>query len=245
MGEAVGEVAERPSLRVELLLEVRAEHAGLDAGEAGRCVHGEHSAKPRDVERDDRALLLRRSLEAARDAGPATERDEHRVGVQGGAHDRRHLVLVGRPDDDVREPAEVAATVPYEVTQALAARVDDAVERIGGDVAYRGLERGGQTWRQRRLGDVQTVEGGRLGDRAADVDVEVALQERPERRLVLVREGDALVSPPPPPHRGLPPPSVSVTAHDAPRTVGDHTRWRRTGSVRSGASFPLARLHEA
>jgi hypothetical protein len=78
---------------------------------------------------------LGRGLEAARDAGPAAERDEHRVGVQGGAHDRRHLVLVGRPDHHVREPPEIAATMPYEVTQALAAGVDHAVKRIGGDMA--------------------------------------------------------------------------------------------------------------
>ena len=89
-------------------------------------------------------------------------------------------------------------------------------------------------------GMLQAVERGRPRDRAADVDVEVALQERPERRLVLVREGDALVSPPPPPHRGLRPPSFSVTAHDAPPAVGDLTPWRRTGSVRrSGDADPF------
>ena len=153
MGEAVREVAERPSLRVELPLEVRAERADLDAGEAGRRVHREHAAKPRDVERDDRALLLRPGLEAARDAGPPAERDEHRVGLQSRTHDRCHLFLVGRPDDHVREPPEIAATVPHEITQALAAGVDHPVERISGHVAVAHcvLEGRRQARRQRRL----------------------------------------------------------------------------------------------
>ena len=154
MGEAVGEVAERPALRVELPLEVAGRGAGLDPGEARTGRRRRAPGPSRDeVERDDRAPLLRRSLEAAGDAGAAAERDEHRVGVERRAQDRRDLVLVGRPDDRVREPAEFAAAMPDEVAQALAAGVHHAVERIGRHeaVAHGLLERRTQVVAQLRL----------------------------------------------------------------------------------------------
>ena len=50
VGEAVGEVAERPALRVELLLERRAEHAGLDPGEARHVVDLEHAVHAAHVD---------------------------------------------------------------------------------------------------------------------------------------------------------------------------------------------------
>ena len=71
--------------------------------------------------------------------------------------------LVTGPHHDVGHPAEVAAALADEVAQALAARVDDAVERVVGDVllAHRALERGAQVVAQLRLGDVELVEGER------------------------------------------------------------------------------------
>jgi hypothetical protein len=127
------------------------------------------------------------------------------VGVDRGAHQRLELVLAGRADDRVGQPPDVAAAVPHQVAQALAARVDDAVERVGRDLlgADRVLQGGAQTGRQRRLRDGEVVEGDRAGRHALHVEVERPLDERPERGLVLVRERDSEVAPPPPLHRAL------------------------------------------
>ena len=59
------------------------------------------------------------------------------------------------------EPPELAAPVPHEVAQALAAGVDEAVEGIGRDVlgADGGLQGGAELGRHAGLGDAQIAEG--------------------------------------------------------------------------------------
>jgi hypothetical protein len=89
-----------------------------------------------------------------------------------------------------------------EVAQALAARVHHAVERVGGDLAGRALERRRELGRQRRRGHRQRLEANRARGLALDVEVELLSQERRERRLVAVRERDLVLSPTPPLHRG-------------------------------------------
>ncbi len=82
--------------RVELLLELRAEHAGLHAREARPAsISSTRSMRPRST-RDDRAVLAGGRLEAAGDVRAAAERDDDRVGVERGAQDRRDLRLVAR-----------------------------------------------------------------------------------------------------------------------------------------------------
>ena len=70
--------------------------------------------------------------------------------------------LPGRTTTSGRRPRSPRA-VADEVAQALAARVDDAVERVGRDVggADGRLERGAQVGREGRLGDVELVEADR------------------------------------------------------------------------------------
>ena len=63
----------------------------------------------------------------------------------------------------------------HEVAQALAAGVDDAVERVGRDVlgADGRLERGAQVGGQRRLGDVELVEADRArGDASTSMSIQ-------------------------------------------------------------------------
>ena len=119
--------------------------------------------------------------------------------------------LVAGPDHDVGHPAEVATALPDEVAQALAARVDHAVEGVVGDVLvpHRPLERGTQRVAQLRRGDVELSEGERAGRGLRDVDPEVLQEERPEARLVVVGERDTLFTPPPPLHRDRAQPAVS------------------------------------
>ena len=163
VGEAVGEVAERPSLRVELALDVRAERAGLDAGEAGGRVDGEHS-RSRVTSSE---MTVRCSCVGASRLPEMLVPPPNGMSTASASRAARMTAATSSssagPDDDVREPAEIAATVADEIAQALAAGVDDAVERIGGDVADRGLERGGQIRGQRRLGDLQGVEARSAG----------------------------------------------------------------------------------
>ena len=203
VGEGVGEVAEGPALGVELLLEPRAEDAGLHARQPRGLVDLEQPVHPAEVDRDDGPRLLPRRLEAAGDARAAAERDHDGVRLERRAQDLDDRGLVAGPHDDVGHPAEVAAALADEVAQALAARVDDAVEGVVGDVlvAHRTLERGTQSVAQLRRGDVELSEGERAGGRLLDVDPEVLQEERPEVRLVVVGERDTLVTPAPPLHR--------------------------------------------
>ena len=148
---------EREAALGQLALEVGPEHARLHAREARDRVDVEHAREPREVERDHRARLAGRRLEAAGDAGAAAERDQHRVGVEHRAHDRLHRRLVGRAHDGVGQPPELAAALAHEVAQALAAPVHDAVAGVGRDVGG-ALERRAQLAGQIRLGDVERLE---------------------------------------------------------------------------------------
>src|ERR671935_44323 len=80
-------------------------------------------------------------------------------------------------------PSTISRTlgpVAVEVAQALAAGVDDAVERVGRDVrgADRGLERGAQLAAEGWLGDVELVEADRARGELISADVDRALDER-------------------------------------------------------------------
>ena len=112
-------------------------HAGLNPRDPRGLVDREHAVEPAQVHRDHGAPLARRRLEAAGDAGAAAEGDHDRVGLEGSSQDRRHLGLVPRPDHHVGEAAEVAAALAHEVAQALAARVDHPVVRVGRDLRAR------------------------------------------------------------------------------------------------------------
>ena len=107
--------------------------------------------------------------------------------------------------DDVGEPAEVAAALADEVAQALAARVDDAVERRRWRRARPDgvLERGAQA----RPGAAapgssrsSKRDGARAGARRRRGRGSRSMNGA-ELRLVLVGERDALVAPAPPLHR--------------------------------------------
>ena len=126
-------------LRVELRLELAGRRRRPARARAARWrrSRARGPAGSRSTEITGAASRSRGGLEAAGDAGAAAERDHHGVGLERGAQDALDLVLVGRPDDGVGEPAEVAAALAHEVAQALAARVDDAVERVVGDVRGR------------------------------------------------------------------------------------------------------------
>ena len=202
VGEAVREVAEGPAALVQLLLQVRPQHAGLDPRQARVVVDLQQAVEPAQVDGDDGARLARRSLEAARDVRAPAEGDENGVGVHARLQHRGHGVLVLRPDHGVGDPADVAAAVAHQVTQALAARVDDPIEGIGRDpVAPRGsLQLRSQIRRQRRLGNAELLEGHGPGGRPLDVDLEMAPDERAQGRLVPMRERNALISPTPPLH---------------------------------------------
>src|SRR5919199_1353714 len=206
----------------------------LDAREARGGVDLEHAVQPAQVERDHRPLLLGRRLEAAGDVRPAAERDDDGVGVEDRPHDRLDLGLAAGPDDGVGQAAELAAAVADEVAQALATRVHDAIERGARDVRRPDgrLEGGAQVIVEGGLGDVERLErDGTLG-RRLDVDVDRAPDERPEVGLVLVREGDALVTPAPPFHR---PHSDANAGRMAPRSIapdGDRPAGPWRGGVR-------------
>src|SRR6478672_4596915 len=120
--------------------------------EPRRVVDLEHAVHAGHVDGDDRAVLAGRGLEAPGDVRAAPERDQDGVGVDGRAHDRLELRLAARADDDVGQAADVARAVADEVAQALAARVDDAVQGVGrhvGDADGR-LQRGAQVGREGR-----------------------------------------------------------------------------------------------
>ena len=204
---------------------------------------------PPEVDGDDRARLLPRRLEAAGDARAAAERDHDRVGLQRGAQDLDDRVLVSGPHDDVRHAAEVAAALADEVAQALAARVDDAVERVVGDVflARGALQRGAQAVAQLRLRDVELVERERPGRGLVDVDAEVLPEERLEARLVVVGEGDTVIPPPPPLHRTVLAGSCRHCSHGLDLTQGapgvglEPTTYRLTAD-RSAIELPRTDL---
>ena len=79
------------------------------------------------------AGLVRGGLEAAGDVRAPAERDQDGIGLDAGPQHGLHRRLVAWTDHCVGEPADVAVAMADEVAQALAARVDDAVERIGRD----------------------------------------------------------------------------------------------------------------
>ena len=134
VGERVGDVPERESVGSKLVLQSRAENAGLDASQARCPVDLQHGVQAREVDRDDGTRLGRFGLQRTRDRRPSPERDHHRVvgdrRVQNGAD----LRLARRAHDDIRDPRQVTSSLPDQVPQRLAATVHDSVERVGRDV---------------------------------------------------------------------------------------------------------------
>ena len=121
------------------------------------------------------------------------------------------MVLVTPPGDpagvtaiaDLQDPGLTERLKGETVSKA----VDEAEETAAGPavilVAPDGsLEGRLQIRRHGPLGDPQIVEGHRPGSLAIHVEPEMALYEGRESGLVPVSEGNPLVSPPPPLHRG-------------------------------------------
>ena len=99
----------------------------------------------------------------------------HRVGLQHRLQDGLDLGLGPRADDGVGQAPEVPAAVAHEVAQALAARVLDAVERVGRDLADGLLERSAQRAAELGSGTSSASKATGLDAAAADVEPEVAL----------------------------------------------------------------------
>ena len=211
MRERVGEVAKRVAARRELLLEVRTEHAGLDTRQSRVDVDLEHLVQALEVHRDHGPGLGGRRLERAGDRGAAAERDHNRVESHRRLEDRGDLVLGAGAHDRIGNPRQLTGALPDQVAQRLPASVDEPVEPVEGyELGGHGLlERLPQIARECRIGDLELIESQRRGRLAPDVDADRLEDERPQSRLVLVRELDPLLTPSPPLHRSHKPPSLA------------------------------------
>ena len=182
---------------------VRAERAGLDAGDAAtrRRSRGPGPCRPMSTE-----TTVRSSSAGASRLPEMLVPPPNGMSTASASRAARTIAsssgLAAGADDDVGQATDVAGAVADEVAQALAARVDDAVQGVGRDMggADGRLERGAQVGREGRLSDVELVEADRARGEVVGAHVDVALDERSELGLVLVREGDLLVAPAPPFH---------------------------------------------
>src|SRR5699024_8172071 len=107
--EGVREVADGPAQGVQLLLEVRAVHARLDAGEARGGVDLDDLAQAAEVHGEDRALLGDVRGDGAGDARASAVGDQHQVVLEHDPQDRGDVRLGARVDDRVHEALETAA----------------------------------------------------------------------------------------------------------------------------------------
>ena len=227
VGEGVGEVADGPAQGVQLLLEVGAVDARLDAGEARGVVDLEHLAHAAEVHGEDRALLVDVGGDGAGDGGAAAVGDQHHVVLEHEAQHARDLVLARRVDDRVDQALEVSVAGAEQVRQGAAEGVDDAVLVVVEQVVLADDldERGAARRAEARGGHV--VVGEHRLDRLlrVEVDADLVLRERGEGGLVVVAEGDVVQAPPPP----LVPPDLACAqpiAHassSSPRTAPPRT----------------------
>ena len=192
-------MAHGPAAPPQLLLDLRAECTRLDPRQPRLVVDLEDLVHPAEVDRDDRALLFGRRLQRADDVRPAAEGDEDRVRRHAGVDDGADLVLAGRVDDRVHDPAQVPAAQPHQVPHPLAVRVHDAVHVVVEVEALTddGAQLGGQRrihQRGRHLEILELRRAARLGD----VQPDHLLDEGREVRLARRVEGDALDAPAPP-----------------------------------------------
>eukprot|EP00672_Neobodo_designis_P018306 CAMPEP_0174829732 /NCGR_PEP_ID=MMETSP1114-20130205/2107_1 /TAXON_ID=312471 /ORGANISM="Neobodo designis, Strain CCAP 1951/1" /LENGTH=679 /DNA_ID=CAMNT_0016063495 /DNA_START=55 /DNA_END=2095 /DNA_ORIENTATION=- len=124
---AVGVVPEHEAVAAELLVEVRAEHAALERGDARLLVDAQHLAHAAHVDGDDHpARLERRGLDAAGDVRAAAEGNEHDVVLVGKRHKLHAVVVRLGHGDGVRGAGDVATAHAPEVTVVLADDVDKA-----------------------------------------------------------------------------------------------------------------------
>ena len=202
MGERVGHVPERESVTTQLVLQRRAENAGLDASQARCPVDLEHCVQTREVDRDDRTRLVRFRLQRARDRRASPERDHDRVVSDGRLQHRADLGLAGGAHHDIRDPRQVTPTLADQVTQRLPATVHDSVKRIGRDVIRPEilLQLAAQRSRQDRFRNPQRREARRGRRDTANIEPQLRLDERPQLGLVRVRELHPLLAPAPPFH---------------------------------------------
>ncbi len=195
-------MAHRPAAPVQLLLQRRAERAGLDPGQPGLLVDLQHLVQPAQIQRDDLAVLTGQRLQGADDVGPAAEGDQHRIGLDHRVDDPAYLLLVGGVDDHIGHPLELAAAHPDQVPDGLAEGVHHPVHVLGDHIfltecvdelaAQRVAEPGGR--------HLDLVEGRRPAGGGIQIQADLLQHERREVRLVLVVESDAVDTPTPPLH---------------------------------------------
>ena len=150
VGEAVREVPQSPAPRAQLLLQVWALSARLNARQARLLVNVDHLVQPTKIKRDDRSGLILGSMQAAGDVAASAVRNDHRIRGYGAIDDELHLSLVAGIDHDIRHARNVAGPNPQQVSRALAVGVHDPVKII----LYRvlGTDRVGQL-RQQLIAD--------------------------------------------------------------------------------------------
>ena len=205
VGEAVREVPERPAARVQLLLELRAEHAGLHAREARRVVDLEHPVHGAEVERDDRAVLVRAALRGCRRCSclrRTGSRRRRRRARRAAARRPRPRPAGGRRRRAAGRGRRRASgggragscrgawTTRSSAIGRDAARADGRLQRVA------------ELRAQRRLGDREVVERDGRGIAPARTSTpRWRSRKGREGGLVVMIERDVLASPAPPLHR--------------------------------------------
>src|SRR5581483_9863355 len=92
--ERLREVPQRQSVRPELVLERRPEHAGLDARRPRRAIDLEDAIEPAEVDAEDAPTArVGRRLHAAHDARPAAVRDRDQVALAAPVEEPDDVVL--------------------------------------------------------------------------------------------------------------------------------------------------------
>ena len=157
MSEAVREVSQRPATRAELLFEVRALDARLNACQAGlSSMSITWFSRPRSSEMTSR-VSSSGTLRLPEKLVP-TVRNDHRIRRDGAIDDELHLSFVAGIDHNVRHSRDVACPYPQQVSRALPVRVDNPVKIILYDIL--GTDRVGQL-RQQLIADQGAGIGGR------------------------------------------------------------------------------------
>src|SRR5688572_9317955 len=110
---------QNPTARAQLLLQVWALSACLNACQARVLINVDHLIQPTKINRDDRPGLIFGHTQAPGEAAASTVRNEYRVRGYGAIDDHLHLSLVARIDHDIWHSRDVAGPNPQQISCAL------------------------------------------------------------------------------------------------------------------------------
>ena len=134
MQKRIRKMSQRHSVRAQLVFEIRAKYASLNARRKRMRIHRQHPPHAPHIERCGHAMSFH-PLETARDIRPAAERDDHHVMPLRRAQHHRNIVFALRINHHIGSAFGPSAPHAKQIPEPLAVGVNGSLEAAIADLS--------------------------------------------------------------------------------------------------------------